>query len=80
MCKYRQLVAGLPLHAVRVAGHHHPLEVDGLGPAILGLLQQSSCSPHAYVPQGIPTLTVKRKVFEDLFKRRKKKEPFPLLK
>lgn len=27
---FRQLVAGLPLHRVGIAGHHHPLQVDRL--------------------------------------------------
>ena len=27
---HRQLVAGLPLHRVGIAGHHHPLQVDRL--------------------------------------------------
>ncbi len=36
---YRQLVAGLPLHAVGVTCHHHPLEVNGLGPAVFCLLR-----------------------------------------
>lgn len=34
----RQLIAGLSGHTVRVTGHHHPLEVNGLGPLAVRLL------------------------------------------
>ena len=33
-----ELITGLSGHTVGVAGHHHPLEVDGLGPLAVGFL------------------------------------------
>ena len=38
VCSHRQFVTSLPGHAVRVARHHHPLQVNGLGPLTVRLL------------------------------------------